>query len=195
MSVDTWISIGTWVTAIATTAMAVAVIVTAVVAVRSLTATREDSRARTRPVIVATMKRERLSQGGVQLILTNFGPSVASHVQVTFSGAMPQDTEALTDADLWKWVYDRYRAPMPSWAPGWSLSNVIRSGSDELHEFTVTITYQGPDGSQYEDTYLLNPDHILNHTDVTPSKSEDPIKLEQQKLAALRALVRTLDSQ
>jgi hypothetical protein len=145
--------------------------------------------------MVATMKRERLSHGGVQLVLNNFGPSVARDVNVTFTGELPQDNGELSEVDLWKWVYDRYRSPVPTWAPGWALSNVIRSGADQLPEFTVTITYQGPDGSKYTDRYVQNPDHILNHTDVTPSKESDPIKLEQQKLAALRALVRTLDSQ
>lgn len=104
----------------------------------------------------------------------------------------PADVDALPDSDMWKWLYQRYNEPVPTWAPGWTLSNVIRAGHDPLDPVSVTLSYRGPDGLHYSDVYALNPDHVTKATTSTPSKVTDPVKLEQQKISALQALVRTL---
>ncbi|UQU65183.1 hypothetical protein COUCH_02200 [Couchioplanes caeruleus] len=194
---DFWIAvtaIAGVVTAVGTAVMAVAIIYTAVVAVRTFEASKSDSRAKARPVIIAELKRELLSHGTIMLVLRNLGASVASNVRVTFDPKPPEDLSQLGSADMFKWIYERYARPITTWAPGWSLSNVIRAGQDELLPVNVTISYQGPDGTSYSDSYSLHPDHILKDTMSTPSKTDDPIKLEQHKLAALQALVRTIRS-
>jgi hypothetical protein len=191
-----WLAIGSIaavVTAAFTAAMAIAIIVTAIYARRTLAAAKDDSRSRTRPALVAFLEREMLSHGAILLVIKNFGPSSATNVRVTFNPPAPggQDLAALPDSDLTKWLYQRFAEPVPVWAPGWSTSNVIRAGQDPLDPFTVTLAYLGPDSTRYEERFPLQPDHILKETSSTPSKTDNPIKLGQQGVAALQALVRT----
>lgn len=179
-------------TAVGTLAMAIAVIVTAVIAARTLNSARDDSRARSRPMMVAEFRREPLSHGAVLLVMKNVGASVASDVRVTFVPSAPVSIEDLPDSDLWKWVYRRYASPVSTWSPGWTLSNVVRTGDDRLEHLVIHVSYKGHDGTPYTETFQLRADHILNETTSTPSKSKDPAVLEQQKVSALQALVREI---
>lgn len=195
MAETDWIALGSIagvVTALGTAAMAVAIIITAVFAKHTLEATRADSRARTRPVIVAELRRELLSHGTTLLVLKNLGASVAKDVAVTFDPPPLDDVESLPNDNMMKWIYERYETPIFTWAPGWTVSNVIRAGEDELEPITINVRYTGPDGTAYENSYFLHPDHILKETSSNPSKVSDPVKLEQQKVSALQALVRTV---
>ena len=112
--------------------MAIAIVVTAIYAKRTLVAAKDDSRARTRPALVAYLERELLSHGAILLVIKNFGPSSASDVRVAFDPPAPdiEDVAALSDSDMTKWLYQRFAEPVPNWAPGWSTSNVIRAGQD-----------------------------------------------------------------
>lgn len=190
-----WIALGAIaavVTAVGTVAMALAIIVTAIYAKGSLAATRDDSRARTRPVIVAELHRELLSHGTILLALRNFGASVATDVSVTFDPPPPSDIESLPMSDMWGWIYRRFQLPITTWSPGWATSNVVRTGEDPLDDFKVTVNYFGADKTPYQDVFYLHPAHALNETTSNPSTVSDPIKLEQQKVSALQALVRTV---
>ena len=192
-----WIAVGAIaavVTAVFTAAMAVAIIVTAVYAKRTLAAARDDSRARTRPALVAYLERELLSHGAILLVIKNFGPSSATGVRVVFDPPAPANEEvaALPDSDMKKWLYQRFAESVPVWAPGWSTSNVIRSVRDSLEPFTVNLSYRGPDGAEYDERFPLYPDHILKETTSTPSTTNDQVKIAQQGVAALQALVRTI---
>lgn len=118
MSESDWVAVGAVaavVTAVFTAAMAVAIIVTAVYAKRTLTATKDDSRARTRPALVAYLERELLSHGVILLVIKNFGCSVAADVQVAFDPPAPsiEDVAALPDSDMTKWLYQRFEEPVP----------------------------------------------------------------------------------
>ena len=197
MTEKDWIavgSIGAVVTAVFTAAMAVAIIVTAIYAKRTLAAAKDDSRARTRPTLVAYLERELLSPGTILLVIKNFGPSSAADVRVAFDPPAPSngDVAALPDSDMKKWIYQRFSGPVPVWAPGWTTSNVIRSGDDPLDSFSVLLSYVGPDGTSYAEDFVLHPDHILKETSSAPSKTDNPIKLGQQAVSALQALVRTV---
>ena len=174
--------------------MAIAIIVTAIYAKRTLVAAKDDSRARTRPALAAYLERELLSHGTILLVIKNFGPSSAAEVRVEFDPPAPgpEDIAALADSEMIKWLYLRFAEPVPIWAPGWSTSNVIRSGQDALNPFTVRLSYSGPDGTRYEERFPLHPDHILKETSSTPSMTDNPIKLGQQGVSALQALVRTI---
>ena len=192
-----WITVGSIaavVTAIFTAAMAVAIIVTATYAKRTLVAAKDDSRARTRPALVAYLERELLSHGTILLVIKNFGPSSAADVRVAFDPPAPSKDEvaALPDSEMKKWLYQRFAGPVPVWATGWTTSNVIRSGHDPLESFTVSLSYLGLDGTLYEEDFALHPDHILKETSSAPSKTDDPIKLGQQGVSALQALVSTI---
>ncbi len=197
MTESDWIAVGAVsgvVTALFTAAMAVAIILTAVYAKRTLSASRSDSRARTRPALVAHLERELLSHGTILLVLKNFGASAATDVKVTFDPPAPSaaDVASLPDSDMTKWLYQRFETPVPVWAPGWSTSNVMRAGQDPLEPFTVVLDYVGPDGTSYTERFPLQPEHILKETTSTPSKTNEPIKLAQQAVAALQSLVRTI---
>jgi hypothetical protein len=174
--------------------MAIAIIATALYAKRTLAATRDDSRARSRPALAAYLEREVLSHGTVLLIIKNFGSSSAADVRVSFDPPMPskENVAALPDSDMKKWLYQRFGEPVPVWPPGWSTSNVVRSGQDALSSFTVNVSYAGPDGTPYDEKFPLHPDHIIKETTATPSKTDDPVKLGQQAVSALQALVRTM---
>jgi len=128
------------------------------------------------------------------LVLRNLGASVATNVTATFDPRPPLDVDALPDSNMWKWIYQRYATPITTWPPEWTLSNVIRAGQDPLPPVTVTVSYDGPDGTKYQDRYDLHPDHILKETSANPSRTDDPVKMEQQKIEALQALVRTIRS-
>lgn len=197
MSDTHWIALGSLagvITALATAVMAVAIVVTAFYAKGTLAAAKDDSRARTRPVIVAEFRPELLAHGTTLLVLRNLGASIAKNVVVTFDPPAPSavDVEALPDSVNMKWIYQRFAQPITTWAPGWTVSNVVRSVNEELEPLAVKVAYQGPDDTEYEDSYELMPDHILKGTSASPSKTDDPTKLEQQKLQALQALVRTV---
>lgn len=187
-------SVAAVVTALFTAAMAVAIIVTAIYAKRTLVAAKADSRARTRPVLAAYLERELLSHGTILLVIKNFGSSSAAEVRVAFDPPAPgtEDVAALPDSDMTKWIYQRFAEPVPIWAPGWSTSNVIRAGQDALDQFTVTLSYLGPDGFPYGEPFLLHPNSILKETSSTPSQTDNPIELGQQGVSALQALVRSI---
>lgn len=82
--------------------------------------------------MIAEFVQEVLSHGTTLLLVRSAGASVASEVTVTFDRVPPADVDALPDSDMWKWLYQRYSQPVPTWAPGWTLSNVIRAGHDPL---------------------------------------------------------------
>ena len=144
MSDSFWLAV----TAIGTAAMAIAVIVTAFYAGSTLKGAKNDSRERTRPIIAADLRREPLSHGAILLVLKNLGASVAKDVTVTFDRETPEDIGALPASDLWKWIFERYSKTITTWAPGWTISNVIRVGEDPLLPVAVTVAYAGPDGTK-----------------------------------------------
>lgn len=184
--------VATTVSAIAASLSAVLTIVTAVVAVQTLRAAREDSRARSRPVIVASLQRELLAQGTINLVLRNFGASLATRVTVSFDPRPPADLESLTDGDMRKWLFQTYEKPIHTWPPGWELSNVVRAGYDDIEPFAVLIEYFGPDGTRYSERIDIDPVPVLKHTTATPTKADNPIKIGQQAVSALQALVRAI---
>jgi hypothetical protein len=192
MTAETWASLGTWLTGIATLAMAVAVIWTVKYARDTLEANKQDSRERTRPVMVADLRPELLSHGTTLMVIKNYGASPASEVKLTFDRDMPENLDDLPDSDNWKWIFQRYQFPVHTWAPGWARTNVVRFGGDDLEPITVTISYLGRDAHVYEETYLLEPAHVMKETAASPSDSDIATKAEKYKVKALHALVRTV---
>lgn len=194
-----WIAVGSIagvITAFFTALMAIAIVASAFVAKRTLAASKEDSRARTRPVLAAYFEHEVLTHGTILLVIKNFGPSSATNVRVAFD---PPDEAAdelasLPDNDVNDQLHQRFSEPVAVWAPGWSTTNVVRGGENSLRVFVVTMSYLGPDGTQYEDRFALNPEHVIKETSSRPARTEDPIELGQQAVSALQALVKALRS-
>lgn len=187
-------SISAAITAIFTAAMAIAVIVTAVYARRTLIDARDDSRARTRPALAAYLEPELLSHGSILLVIKNFGPSGAADVRVSFEPSSPsiEAVNALPDSDMFKWIYLRFAEAIPYWAPGWATSNIVRAGDENVFlRLTVHLSYSGSDGTRYAERFPLNPDVVLKRTSAGPSKPDNLLAAGQQGVAALQALVRT----
>lgn len=79
-------------------------------------------------------------------------------------------------------IKQRYAKPIPVVTPGMELTNIWFSGQMEGNgwvnseptpdRFTVTIEYDGPDGTRYKDPFPLDIDLIRKHTYV--SSSTDP---------------------
>jgi hypothetical protein len=184
--------VATTVSAIAASLSAVLTIVTAVVAIQTLRAARIDSRGRSRPVIIASLQRELLTQGTLNLVIRNFGVSVASNVRVSFDPMPPSDLDSLPSGDMRKWLFETYEKPIQTWPPGWELSNVVRAGHDDIEPFAILIEYCGPDNTRYSERIDIDPTPVLKHTTATPTKADDPVKIGQQAVSALQALVRAI---
>ena len=182
VNLDIWVAISVIVTGLAT-------VVTAIVAMFSLTGSRQDSRERTRPVLVPQLRRELLSHGTINLVLHNFGVSSAHNVSVAFDPSLP-DPQELDSADMRKWIGERYAAPYPLIAPGMSLSNVYRAGQDKVQAFTMKLTYSGSDGRRYHGHFHLDPGPLLKETTANPSDSNNR---ELRLIKAVEAIVRSVD--
>ena len=168
---------------------AMAAVVTAVIAVRSLAGTREDSRDRTRPVLTAELKRSPLTHGTIDLVLSNYGRTSARNVRVAFDPPIPKP-ENLPESDMQHWIGLRYAKPLVQWPPSMTLSNVYRAGPDNVHPVTVTIRYEGQDRRKYEDGFYLDPDILMKETEATPS---DSTPAEKRVAKALEVIARTFD--
>lgn len=73
---------------------ALGAVTTAVIAAWSLKGSRDDSRERSRPVIVAELQRNPLTHGAQSLIVRNYGASVAKDVSVKFDPALPDPDDS-----------------------------------------------------------------------------------------------------
>ena len=196
MLTDPWLvitALSAAATAVATAASAGAIVWAGIVARRALRAAQEDSRSRTRPVMVAELRRAPLSPGTMNLVLQNLGASVARDVTVVLDPGPPPNVNTLPDSDIWKWIYQRYARPITTWAPRWRLSNVARAGHDKLEPFVVRISYRGPDDTPYADRYEFNPDHVLKETEAGPSQAVGDLDWEKRKVRAMEAIATRLD--
>lgn len=182
MSIDSAVSISVIVTGAAT-------IATAVVAMYALSGSRQDSRERTRPVLVASLKREPVGHGGINLILHNHGASAARDINVRFDPPLANADE-LPDSDMFRWIGLRYSRTIPLLAPGQTLSNVFRAGQDEIDAVTMKITYSSSEGRGYHDHFLLDPEVLLKETRSTPGDSNDR---DLRLIKAVEAVVRAVD--
>lgn len=178
MNLDTTVAVSAIVTCAATVAAAV-------VAILTLAGARGDSRARTRPVVVATLERELLSHGTLNLVIRNYGATLASDLIVRFDPPLPPPS-GLPDADVRKWISESFAGPRQL-APHQSISNVYRAGHDDVAPIVVKLTYKAEDGHRYHQHFHLDPRPLLKTTQATPSDSNDK---ELRLIKAVEALVR-----
>lgn len=167
---------------------ALGAIITTLIAAWALRETRKDSRDRTRPVLIAQLRRAVLSHGTLDLVIANHGASSAHDVTVTFDPQI-ESAEALPDSDMRKWIAQRYSSAIPQWPPGMTYSNVYRAGHDAVAPTAVTIAYLGQDGTRYADRFNLDPEPLLKETQATPSNPTADKRLTK----ALEEIARSLD--
>lgn len=111
------------VTTMAACVSAITTVVTALIAVLALQSTARDSRDRTRPMLVAELWRSTMGSQTQHLVIKNYGASVAREVAVMFDPPLP-DTEDTSKSV--HWMNERFREPIPVWAPGAAMSNVYK---------------------------------------------------------------------
>jgi hypothetical protein len=177
------------VAAVAASVSALAAIVTALIAAYSLLGSRQDSRDRTRPVIVARLRRESLADGSIVLQVKNFGATSARDVHVSFDPPTA-DPAALPEEDKWRWIGLRYAKPIPNWPPGMSLGNTVRFGHEAVDPFTVKVAYKALDGRRYHDHFYLDPQV---HQKETHSQLSTDGQFEKKVTRALDVIARSMD--
>jgi hypothetical protein len=155
---------------------AIAALITGVIAVVTLLAIRQDSRDRTRPVIVADLLPELFTPSTSELVVQNVGQSVAKEIRVTFEPAITEEM-----GELVAYVARRYSRVIPTMGPGRRLSNIyahMKPGTgladeDVPHHLVVDISYKDAHGYAYRDRYGLTLDTLLGETNSNPSNTDE----------------------
>lgn len=170
-----------------------AAIAAAIIAAYALLGSRADSRARTRPVIVADLRKATLTGGAQMLVLKNYGQSVAREVTVGFDPELPATGDDNGEPQL-PLIRERYSIPVPVIAPGQALSNVYRAGGAGEHQvpetLRVTVSYVAEDDQKYSDTFALRTQTLQLETSSTPSDSNDKVL---RQIKAVEAIARAID--
>lgn len=171
---------------------ALAAAVTAAVAVWTLLQMREDSRARARPVVVASFRPgPRTSPGILYLAIANTGPSLARDVTIAFDPALPTATTGATGqpAIAGPFITRRYSSPLQMLGPGETLRNVymdLRNSDEPMpRQLRVDILYRDHRSRAYRDAFNLDVEIYAVQTDASPSGSDHT----RRKTEALEALV------
>lgn len=133
-----------------------------------------DSRARSRPVIVAEFRADPESDSTFSLVVRNDGASLANDIKVTFDPPLP--IEAADESRIAKRLIKRYERQISHLAPGQELASVyalygLASGSDEKvnlaktpYDVNVTVEYSGVGNKRYREVYPLTSDTMTLNT-------------------------------
>lgn len=160
---------------------ALAAIITAVIASKSLKAARDENTKRQQPMMIAELQQAENSESALDLRVRNVGLTAARNVKVTFDPVL--DPDLAVEDKLSSYIIDRYAEPIPTIAPGQTLSNIWHSGglvdnSTRLKNilntpevFTVRIEYTGLGGKALADEYRLSVHTITVETYSTSSRS------------------------
>jgi hypothetical protein len=155
----------TWVSMNATPIVAVATVVTAIIAIFALRSTARDSRDRTRPVVLAQFRLAAHNDKAFDLIIRNYGQSSARDVEVKFDPpfGMDERKDRLTEI-----LAQRYDKRIPILPPEVEVSNLWWTGrpkpaSTELmnalstpENVTVRISYKGNRVRRYKEKIPLD---------------------------------------
>jgi hypothetical protein len=175
---------------------ALAAIATAGIAGWSLTGSRKDSRDRTRPLVVASLRNgPTMSVGVSYLVVENAGQSVARNVEVSFDPPLP-DYETTDDGQpgvVAPFLRRRYGTPIALIAPGQRLKNIYSytafgvNGNVEPVPDQVTILVKDVDdrGQGYKDSFPLDLELLSLDTLSNPSNSNDSVRRQNEALEAI----------
>ena len=182
-----------WITAIVATVGVLVALGTAITGLRTLRQLRTDSRERSRPMMAAELRKPPYTRGIQDLVIRNYGHSIARNVAVTFDPPIPDPPQGQAAQSVTPFLKRRYAEPIPVLTPGMELTNIWfcgeASGNTFVNSeptpdrFTVTITYSGPDGTPYEDQFPLDVALIRAHSYATPSTAP-----EQQRKEIIKVL-------
>lgn len=175
---------------------ALAAIITATIAAWSLAGARRDSRDRSRPLIVASLRAgPTMSRGVTYLVVENAGQSVARNIEVAFAPPLP-DYETTDDGQpgvVAPFLRRRYADAIAMLAPGHGMKNVysyIRAGVDGNVEpvpdkFSVSVQYTDDHDRSYADSFALDREHLGLETKTSPGEQNDPVKRQNQAMEAI----------
>lgn len=173
-----------------------AAIATAGIAGWSLVGSRKDSRDRTRPLIVASLRKgPTMSQGVSYLVVENAGQSVARNIEVRFDPALPDytTTDDGQPGIVAPFLRRRYQTPIAMIAPGQRLKNVyayVAAGANGNVEpvpdqVTVSVRYFDDRGRIYEDSFPLDSELLGLETQSNPGDGNDAMRRQNKALEAI----------
>lgn len=152
--------------------------ITAIVATVTLIRAGRDSRARSRPSVVAEFQIEPDSDSAYSLVIRNVGPSLARDLRVTSDPPLAADPVPKSADDR---LVRRFGRVIPTLAPGqalrslWALHAIKEGGKGNImatpEDVTVTVTYRGTGRKVFTDQFDLIGESITLGTAVTSSTS------------------------
>lgn len=172
--------------------VALAAIVTAVIAIVALRSTAKDSRERSRPIVLAYFRKSPNNESAFDLVVHNYGTSAAADVDVTFE---PPFTDAQRKDHMVDSLAQRYEKPIPLMPPGSEITNVWwsldfsapnHSGKNRHpipDEAVITITYKRNWLCSYKEKIKLDTAWMKGDTSTISSASRPG--LAKQNAAAL----------
>jgi len=134
----------------------IATAATAVVAIWAIAAAKNDSRDRSRPVMVAEYRTFPFAHAALEFVIRNAGASVARDVTVTFDPPLEPGGHFARS-----YMIRRYAEQIAVIAPGQELVNAVRiieepgKPMDLPEDLTVTIRYRRSRWRWYEEVYRL----------------------------------------
>lgn len=190
-----------WVAAGAAVVSSFAAIWAAFNGVRTLARARDDSRARSRPMVTAELRLPPYSKGTQLLVVQNHGPTLARDVEVSFDPPLGDPAPEVAHESVTPFLKRRYAAPIPVLAPGVELDNIYYSGqpgpSGKFEnvepvpdQVTVTVSYRGPDGTGYRDDFPL--DIALLGARTYTTSSREPLEVARAAAKSLDGIHKVL---
>lgn len=181
-----------------TVVAAVAAATAAVIAIRTLLASKRDSRDRSRPMVGADLVPDpHPSARTAFLVVRNFGPSVAYNVKVAFDPPLVEKPTRSGQPSVLPFIIKRYAEPIPTLIPGNELSNIyfigerdpdnpedlLRNDEPIPDRVTVTITYGSAHDltEEYSDTFVLDMRVLLLETFSEHSDSQHGLQKRSTK--------------
>ncbi|WP_155854662.1 hypothetical protein [Paenarthrobacter nicotinovorans] len=157
-------------------------VVSAVIALSAVVRTAKDSHNRSRPMVVAEFQFAKDSPSHLDLVIRNYGPTIARNLSVEFDRHITDDS-----GDEWtigQLMYRRYAGTtFHSFSPNQEFRNVWWRGQevsgqrrqvnafDTPESVTVALRYQDPKGKKYREEFELETGSFLLSTTATASTS------------------------
>lgn len=185
--------------------VALAAVITAIIAIFALRATASDSRERSRPIVLAFFRLATHNESAFDLVVHNFGSSAASDIDVSFDPPFDEDARKNHMVNT---LAQRYEKRVPLLPPGseitnvwWALDFTAPNGSGKNRyptpdEAVMTITYKGNRIRRYTEKIKLDTNWMKGGTSSVSSASRPGLEKQNadslKKIAAESRAVRSL---
>lgn len=171
---ETWTA-ESWIVNLSSLTSAAAIVITAMVALRTLNAHKRDSEATSRPMMMANLEPDPLEGRIAHLVIANLGRGIAKDVSVTFDPKTIHIATQIRARERAAQLLSRYEHPVSTWPPHYVQRNVYAHWGDGVNllglspRVNVTITYDSDSGKSYAEHFTLDIDHVRFATSVRPS--------------------------